>query len=108
SLVNLTIHEQGTVDSPALPVDGKEHQAGCFPIDAVQRRQILDAGAASQAVQKAFVNVSPAGCHREKVRLAGNQDFVIDKQDFFSKRNVRLTADFAEIIDAFQRDIFTV
>lgn len=102
ALFNVTIHEECAVKPSALFVDGKEHYAGRFTVYAVKRRQVFDSGAPSQTVKQTFINIASARSHGKEMGFACDQNLVVEKQDFFNKRNKRLTADFAEIKKAVQ------
>jgi hypothetical protein len=51
-------------------LDGEQRQARGFAVDAVDRRQVLDAEAALQAHQQALLHIASGGCDRRKWGLS--------------------------------------
>jgi hypothetical protein len=92
ALFHFSIHEELSVPSARFLVNGEYDDSGRFAVDAVERRQIINSGAASQSVQQAFVNITSPRCYRQEVRFAGDQNLVVPVDYAFSKRYDRLTA----------------
>ncbi len=61
-----------------------------MPIDAVQRHQVGISQALGQARLQGLLDVFASGHHRQKMRLVGHQQMLIDMQQGFLERNRRL------------------
>jgi hypothetical protein len=79
-------------------LDGEQRQARGFAVDAVDRRQVLDAQTALQAHQQGLLHIASGGRDRQEVRFVSHHQPVVLKQDGFIERDHSLVRDVAVVV----------
>ena len=78
----------------------EDHESGGLTVDAVDRREIIEAERPFQTDQKRFLHVATTRDDGEKVGLVGNDQIIVLEHHHFVERDARLGWQRAVIVNA--------
>ena len=94
------VSEQRLIGIAFVRLHTEQYQPGCLAVNTVNRNKRVNAQALFKPHQKRLLQEMTGRCDRQKMRLVGNDQVLILKQDHLIKRNALLLFNSAVIVDA--------